>query len=101
MSQEKRPEVKGAWLNVFCPEARCLSPEELAALPPELTQAPGVKDSQGLWLKVFCPDESCLVEGETGKPVFKIARDQAGRGLWLSLFCPDDACQIDEVTDLP
>lgn len=101
MPEEKQPQVKGAWLNVFCPEARCLSEEEVAALPPEFSQAPGVKDTEGLWLKVFCPDEACLTEGETSKPVFKLERSEGQKGLWLSLFCPDDACQIDEGSDLP
>jgi len=51
-------EKPGTWLKVFCPEARCLTDEEVAALPAEQRQA--MKDKQGLWLEMFCPDESCL-----------------------------------------
>jgi hypothetical protein len=32
---EKGREKKGTWLKVFCPEARCLSEEEVMDLPKE------------------------------------------------------------------
>jgi len=104
MADSDRPQVKGTWLNVFCPEARCLSEAEVQALPPDMAQAPGVQDKQGLWLKVFCPDESCLSEAEKGSPsvpVLRTSRQAGHQGLWLELFCPDGACQVDEDTDLP
>lgn len=33
--ERKNIETEGAWLKVFCPNARCLSDEEIFALPPE------------------------------------------------------------------
>jgi len=60
--QKKRPEIKGSWLKVFCPEARCLSEEEILNLPEEHLKA--AEGEKGLWLEVFCPDEACLTEAE-------------------------------------
>lgn len=99
MAASDQPEVKGAWLKVFCPDARCLSEQEIGELPQDL-QAKG-EGQEGLWLQVFCPDESCLNQEETAKPVFKLGRQPNQRGLWLSLFCPDDSCQISGDLDLP
>jgi len=91
-------EKTGKWLKVFCPEARCLTEEEVAALPREQRQA--AADKEGLWLNLFCPDESCLQEGDYGF----VARPGQGRtgepGLWLNLFCPEGSCLSKSGTDL-
>ncbi len=99
MAASDQGEVKGAWLKVFCPDARCLTDEEVGALPQDLKS--GVEGQEGLWLQVFCPDESCLNEDETAKPVFKLERASGQQGMWLNLFCPDDSCQITGDMDLP
>lgn len=99
-------EKRGAWLQVFCPQAQCLTEEEVAGLPGELKQAPGVAGKDGLWLKVFCPDDACLTEGERptlpprAEPMVFTEKDSRQGGLWLKLFCPDNACLAGEDTDL-
>jgi len=91
-------EKKGTWLKVFCPEARCLTEEEVAALPEEQREA--TADKEGLWLDLFCPDKSCLVEGDYGF-VARTGKDESGKaGLWLELFCPDDSCLYKSGTEL-
>ena len=62
--KQRNIEVKGAWLKVFCPNARCLSEEEIIALPPEKKQAAEETGEKGLWLEVFCPDDACLADEE-------------------------------------
>jgi hypothetical protein len=91
-------EKTGRWLKVFCPEARCLTDEEVAALPEEQRRA--TADKEGLWLDLFCPDESCLKEGDYGF-VARPGQDKSGQaGMWLELFCPDSSCLHEEGTDL-
>jgi len=91
-------EKPGTWLKVFCPEARCLTDEEVASLPAEQRQA--MKDKQGLWLEMFCPDESCLSPEESGVEIKKGVKVRGEEGVWLSLFCPEGLCQAKEGTDL-
>ena len=88
----------GSWLKVFCPDARCLTEEEVAALPEEQRRA--AADKEGLWLDLFCPDESCLREGDYGFVAQK-GKDKTGQpGLWLNLFCPDGSCLYKGGSDL-
>jgi hypothetical protein len=98
MNDEKR---QGSWLKVFCPEARCLTEEEVARLPEDTKKAAARQGGQGLWLEVFCPDESCA----TGAQEFwgpRKGRDQkGGSGFWMEMFCPDDSCVVTEPTDEP
>lgn len=98
----EKKEQQGTWLKVFCPDARCLSEEEVAALPPEKLQAADESGKSGLWLEVFCPDGACLTEAEKGNATRPATPDQAkgGPGYWLSLFCPDDKCQIGGAGDI-
>ncbi len=95
-------EQQGTWLKVFYPEARCLSPEEVDALPGDKRQAAQESGKDGLWLEVFCPDQSCLPEGEKVMVARPASPDQApGKaGFWLSLFCPEGRCQIGGPGDL-
>ncbi len=99
--KERNIEVKGAWLKVFCPNARCLSEEEIIALPPEKKQAAEETGEKGLWLEVFCPDDACLADEEKINIPVKRAGDKEDRGFWLNLFCPEDRCVITEPTDIP
>jgi hypothetical protein len=113
MSDKKSQE--GVWLKVFCPGARCLTPEEVVALPEDKRQAAQDQGKEGLWLEMFCPDGACLTEEERLKvPVKAEPVSQTGpasqtgsvpqtaqgkgqdKGYWLKLFCPEDACQIDD-----
>jgi hypothetical protein len=49
--------------TVFCPEARCLSPEEVAALPGDKRQAAQETGKDGFWLGLFCPGDQCQIGG--------------------------------------
>lgn len=95
-------EQQGIWLKVFCPEARCLSPEEVASLPGDKRQAAQETGKDGLRLEVFCPDQSCLPESEKVMVARPASPDQppGKAGFWLSLFCPEDQCQIGAGGDL-
>jgi hypothetical protein len=99
---DKKPQ-EGVWLKVFCPGARCLTPEEVVALPEDKRQAASGQGGEGLWLEMFCPDEACLSEEERLKaPVKAQAQAQgADKGYWLKLFCPDDSCEIDGGSKAP
>lgn len=100
MSPEKQAMKQGQWLKVFCPEARCLSEQEVAALPDELKQSREATGKDGLWLEVFCPDGSCLGEAEKAG-VVPMVEPKPGGGLWLKLFCPDGSCQLRQSSELP
>ena len=96
---EEKRKVKGSWLKVFCPEARCLTEEEVMDLPKELKGHPKTA-GKGLWLEIFCPDEACL--GDDGKLFLPIIKaEPEGAGFWLRLFCPRDQCFVEEASDLP
>ncbi len=91
----------GTWLKVFCPDARCLTPEEVVALPKDKQDAAQAAGGQGLWLEVFCPDGACLTpEEKPDKPTAPQAV-QNSQGLWLNLFCPGGACVIEDEGKLP
>ena len=95
MNAEKK---QGAWLKVFCPDARCLSEAEVESLPKAQKEA--MADKEGLWMEVFCPDGACA----TGPEHFWSPAESGesdGKGAWLKAFCPDDACLVEENTDLP
>lgn len=98
-AENKTPQ--GAWLKVFCPDARCLSPEEVADLPQEKKQAAQDSGKEGLWLEVFCPDGACLTDAEKGAGASAPSVSKADKGLWVNLFCPEGACLIDEESRLP
>ncbi|MDZ7700466.1 MAG: hypothetical protein U5R49_27250 [Deltaproteobacteria bacterium] len=102
MNEKNKEKVKGTWLKVFCPEARCLSEEEIASLPEEKKGMAEENESGGLWLEVFCPDDSCLREEErVNIPVKQASDEETGKGTWLRLFCPEDHCLVREPTDVP
>ena len=98
---EKSQEIKGAWLKVFCPNARCLTEEEVLELPHEKRKVVEDSGKEGLWLDVFCPDETCLTDEEKVQIPVKIVSDKKKKGLWLRFFCPEGTCVIDEPTDIP
>ena len=100
MSAENKTD-QGAWLKVFCPDARCLSPEEVQDLPAEKRAVAQETGKTGLWLEVFCPDQACLTEAEKAgaAPVPTMAKTD--KGLWVNLFCPQGACVIEEESRLP
>ena len=58
-------EEKGVWLEVFCPEDKCLLEEERIKLV-DFCEDTGEKHD--LWLKVFCPDASCEISEHTQLP---------------------------------
>jgi hypothetical protein len=100
--EEKEKKGEGTWLKVFCPNARCLSEEEILDLPLEKKKTAEAGGRRGLWLEVFCPDDACLTDAEKiGIPVVKGAVERGERGVWLNLFCPEDRCVIEKSTDLP
>jgi hypothetical protein len=102
MDEKKESQkVKGAWLKVFCPNARCLTEEEILELPQEKRQAAEESGKEGLWLDVFCPDETCLTDEERVHLPVQIVSDKKGKGLWLRFFCPEGTCVIEEPTDIP
>jgi|GEM_PF-2581916 len=67
---------EGLWLKVFCPDARCLTEEEVLDLPAEKKKAAEDSGKKGLWLEVFCPDDQCLMEEER----VKLPVEQKGPG---------------------
>jgi hypothetical protein len=87
---------QGAWLKVFCPNARCLTDEEVASLPPEKLKSAEGKSGKGLWLEIFCPEGTCDI-GPQNFWTVEETRDPSGdKGLWLKLFCPEGSCEISE-----
>jgi hypothetical protein len=102
MEKEKTSEKKeGLWLKVFCPDARCLTEEEVVDLPQEKKDLAKEAGGKGLWLEVFCPDESCLAEEEKAAAIpVKALRDKGKKGFWLNMFCPEDRCVVEQSTDL-
>ena len=101
MSPEKESMSQGKWLKVFCPEARCLSDEEVAALPQQLKDSREASGKDGLWLEIFCPDESCLTDAEKSGVLPQVEPKASGGGLWLKLFCPEGTCQLNDGSGLP
>ena len=102
MEETTKKKVEGTWLKVFCPNARCLSEEEIMELPIEKRKKAQPEGRSGLWLEVFCPDETCLTAEETiSLPRLDEKSKKGGRGTWLNLFCPEDRCVITKSTDLP
>jgi hypothetical protein len=51
-------EDRGAWLEVFCPEDRCLREEERIAL---VNFCEDAGEKKNLWSDVFCPESSCEI----------------------------------------
>ncbi|MHC1724811.1 MAG: hypothetical protein AB9866_02110 [Syntrophobacteraceae bacterium] len=100
---EKQNEQKdaGTWLKVFCPEARCLTEEEISNLPDENKRLAGAEGRKGVWLEVLCPEQACLIDEEKiTVPVLGVVKKEE-KGFWLNLFCPEDRCIAKEPTDLP
>lgn len=95
---DKKP-GEGLWFKAFCPEARCLSEEEVASLPPDVREAQEASGKDGLWLEFFCPDQSCLSEEEKSAPVPSVEKKNGN--VWLKLFCPEGSCKISGPGDLP
>ncbi len=91
---------KGMWLKVFCPDARCLTEEEVVNLPGDKQKAAEATGKDGLWLEVFCPDQACLREEERMTVPVQDAGDKDKPGVWLNIFCPDDRCVVDEPSDI-
>ena len=102
MAADKTKEKKeGLWLKVFCPDARCLSEEEIVDLPSEKKEAAEASGKKGLWLEVFCPDDACLMEGERISLPVEKAASETKKGIWLNLFCPEERCVLEEGSALP
>lgn len=97
---KQSPPAEGMWLKVFCPDARCLSEEEVVNLPGDKQKAAQATGKEGLWLEVFCPEQACLREEERMTVSVQNAADKDKPGMWLNIFCPDDRCAIDDPTDI-
>jgi hypothetical protein len=99
--REKAMEQKkqDRWLKVFCPNARCLTEEEVAALPEEKRKLAETAGDKGLWLAVEWDPESDSHERKTSAKSGSAGGQE--EGFWLNLFCPDDRCEVDEPSDLP
>jgi hypothetical protein len=91
---------EGLWLKVFCPDARCLTEEEVVKLPDDKQKAAQATGKEGLWLEVFCPENACLREEERMTLPVQRADDKDKPGVWLNIFCPDDRCVVDDSTDI-
>jgi hypothetical protein len=99
--EENKQKDSGARLKVFCPEARCLTAEEISNLPDEQKKTAEATGQKGVWLEVLCPDQACLIdEGRMAMPVVGIVKKEK-KGFWLNLFCPEDRCVAERPTDLP
>ena len=99
MTDKKQKE--GLWLKVFCPDARCLTEEEMIDLPVEKKEAAKATGKKGLWLEVFCPEDQCLMEEERVKLPVTAESSDTEKGYWLNLFCPEDRCEVQEGSQLP
>lgn len=51
-------EGRGLWLDVFCPEDRCLREEERIKL---IDFCEDAEEKPDLWLETFCPESSCEI----------------------------------------
>lgn len=92
--------TQGAWLKVFCPDARCLTEEEIVEIPQEARERAESGSEKGLWVEIFCPDDACLKDEERMDiPVRKLSASAKG-GVWLNMFCPDEQCVITDPSDL-
>jgi hypothetical protein len=98
--KQKSSSNEGTWLKVFCPDARCLTDEEVMNLPHDKQKAAQDTGKDGLWLEVFCPDSACLREEEHMTLPVQNADDKDKPGVWLNIFCPEDRCVIDDPTDI-
>lgn len=98
--KKQSPSHEGTWLKVFCPDARCLSDEEIIDLPGDKQEAAKATGKEGLWLEVFCPDQICLREEERMTVPVQSTADKDKAGLWLNIFCPEDRCVVDDPTDI-
>lgn len=100
MTQTDSKKTEGAWLKVFCPDARCLREEEIVEIPGDVRTKAEAGSDKGLWLEVFCPDEACLRDEDQIELPVRRGMDRERGGVWLNLFCPDDKCAIEDSTDL-
>jgi hypothetical protein len=98
---EEKKKEQDLWLKVFCPNTRCLTDQEVAALPEEKRKLAETEGGKGIWLAVkgrLGTDRS----GQTGVPIpVRAAAEEDQKGFWLKLFCPEDECVLDQPTDLP
>jgi hypothetical protein len=66
---EEKKKEQDLWLKVFCPNTRCLTDQEVAALPEEKRKlAETEEDQKGFWLKLFCPEDECVLDQPTDLP---------------------------------
>ena len=95
-----KKEIKTTRLKVFVEDARVLSGEEQAALPPEKRAT--AEGKQGVWIEVACPDGACSLEkGKVTLPAGGVtSKETKAKGLWLNLFCPNDQCVIEQGTEV-
>lgn len=92
-------EIKNDRLKVFIEDARLMSGDEQAVLPPDKREAASGKS--GLWIEVPCPEGACsLKNNKITLPAGGVAPKET-KGIWLSLFCPENQCMIAQSTDLP
>ncbi len=98
--KKQSPSREGTWLKVFCPDARCLTEEEIVNLPGDKQKAARATGKEGLWLEVFCPEQACLKEEERMTVPVQDPSDKEKAGVWLNIFCPDDRCVVEDPTDI-
>lgn len=93
-----KKEIKKDRLKVFIEDARLMSGDEQADLPPDKREA--VSGKAGLWIEVACPEGACsLDKNKITLPAGGVASKET-KGIWLSLFCPENQCMIVQSTDL-
>ena len=89
------------WLKVFCPNARCLTDQEVAALPEEKRKMAEAEGGKGIWLAVK-RERSTNPSGQPGVPLpIRAATEEEKKGFWLKLFCPEDQCILERLRVLP
>ena len=56
---------EGMWLEVQCPEEKCLIGDHKVTIEVRGVKA---KEAEGLWHRLFCPEDRCLAESATDIP---------------------------------
>jgi hypothetical protein len=97
MSQNNTRE---GWIRVFCPDTRCLTPEEISGISAEERRSTEA-DKTGAWLEVKCPEGKCLIGENRMTITVRGVVPREDEGLWHKLFCPEDRCFAQSPTDLP
>ena len=56
---------KGVWLEVECPEGKCLIGENKMTIT---VRGVVPREDEGLWHKLFCPEDRCIAQSPSDLP---------------------------------